>query len=561
MPMGLASLRHAPLLLVTALLASGAATAGDATAQTTSRDWLSYNGNHANDRFSPLSQINAANVNQLRRICTFSTDDTVAFQPSPVAAGGTLYFTTYNATYAIDGATCAERWRQVRPAKRPFLPVNRGVAYADGRVFRGTSDAHVLALDAATGHVAWDVVLGDGNKGESIPMAPIAWNGLLFVGTAGGDNFDVRARVYALDPATGRVVWRFDTVPDSGPAARTWLKRSAANPPTGGGMWTSLTVDTARGVLYVPTGNAAPDFVEQLHPGDNLYTTGILALEARTGRLLGFVQPIKHDFHDWDIAAAPALVTTRAGRSMLVAPGKDGLLYGIERSGIDRVATAPPGVRQMGGARDALYGTAGPNGMVVRYRTPTTTRSNTTTPLRSDRDTRFCPGSQGGTEWGGPAWNASLNMVFVNAVDWCTSVRLARLDTLRGAPGGAWTGDYQGGFGRQDPKDRWQGWLTAVDADNGQVRWKYRSRAPLLAPVTATAGGILITGEVTGDVLALDARTGRVLWRDDTGQAIGAGITPYEVNGAERFAVPTGINSPIWPVTGGPARVHVYGLR
>jgi outer membrane protein assembly factor BamB len=245
---------------------------------------------------------------------------------------------------------------------------------------------------------------------------------------------------------------------------------------------------------------------------------------------------------------------------MLAAAGKDGYLYGIDRSGIDRVANGADGARPSGAGTSGLYGPAGPNGLVVRYRTATTTRTNTTTPLSSTRDTRFCPGSQGGTEWGGPAWSASLNLLFVNAVDWCTSVRLARLDTLRGKRGAPWTGDYQGGFGRQDPKERWQGWLTAVDADNGQVRWKYRAKAPLLAPVTATAGGILFTGEVTGDVVALDARTGRVLWRDNAGQAIGAGITPYAVNGQERIAVPAGINSPIWPVTGGPARVYVYGL-
>jgi alcohol dehydrogenase (cytochrome c) len=535
------------------------AQAGGAAA-TASSDWLSYNGSYANDRFSPLGEITAANVARLRRVCTFTTNDSVSFQASPVVVNGVIYVSTYNTTYAVDGNSCVERWHNTRPAPRPFLPVNRGVGYADGRIFRGTSDAHLLALDTAGGRTLWDIALGDAAKGESIPMAPVSWHGMLFVGTAGGDNFDVRARVYAIDPATGRELWHFETVADSGASAATWLKRSAQNPPAGGGMWTSLSIDTARGILYVPTGNAAPDFAEQLHPGDNLYTTGILALEASTGRLLGFIQPIKHDFHDWDIAAAPALITTRAGRSMIAAPGKDGLLYGIDRSGINRNAALADGASQRRGARSGVYGAAGPDGMVVRFRTATTTRTNTTVRFSSTAETRFCPGSQGGTEWGGPAWNASLNLVFVNAVDWCTSVRLARLDTLRGKPGAPWTGDYQGGFGRQDPKERWQGWLTAIDGDNGKVVWKYRASAPLLAPVTATAGGIVLTGEVLGDIVALDARTGKVLWRDNTGQAIGGGITAYAVSGHERIAVPAGLNSPIWPVNGGPARVYVYGL-
>jgi alcohol dehydrogenase (cytochrome c) len=532
-------------------------------------DWISYNGNHANDRFSSLASITTSNVSELARICTFDSGDTTSFQNGPVVVNGVIYVTTHNSTYAVDGETCALHWKHTRSAPPAFLKVNRGVAYANGRLFRGSTDAHLVAIDAADGQTLWDIALGDPRIGESTPMAPIVWNDLVFIGTAGGDNFDVRARVYAIDAATGRQVWRFETVPESGPAAATWLRRSRDNPPTGGGMWTSLTVDTARGVLYVPTGNPAPDFVEQLHPGENLYTTGVLALDARTGRLLGFVQPIKNDFHDWDIAAAPALITTRGGRSLLAVAAKDGFLYGIDRAAVDQVAayrnerglsTVSGGDVGAPGSRATLYGIAGRDAMSVRYRAATTTHFNTTARFSSRRDTRFCPGTQGGTEWGGPAYDASLNLLFVNAVDWCTTVRLARLDTLRGRPGAAWTGEVGGGFGRMDPKERWQGWLTAIDADNGAVRWRHRSSTPLLAPVTATAGGLVFTGDLNGTVLAFDARTGRVLWFDTIRQAIGGGITPYMIDGRQRIAVPAGLNSPIWPVSGGPARVYVYGL-
>ncbi len=249
-------------------------------------DWISYNGNYANDRFSPLAEITTANVGQLRRVCTFDTGDTTSFQTGPVVVAGVIYVTTHNSTYAIDGDNCALRWKHTREAPPAFLKVNRGVAYGDGRVVRASTDARLYALDADNGRMLWSVTLGDPRIGESIPMAPIVWNGLVLVGTAGGDNFGVRARVYALEAATGREMWRFETVPETGPAVATWRRRSPDNPPTGGGMWTSLTVDSARGVLYVPTGNPAPDFVEQLHPGENLYTNGILALDARTGRLL-----------------------------------------------------------------------------------------------------------------------------------------------------------------------------------------------------------------------------------------------------------------------------------
>jgi alcohol dehydrogenase (cytochrome c) len=546
------------------------ATRTTVTVTPTVGDWISYNGGYANDRFSPLAEIRTTNVAQLRRICSFDSGDTTSFQTGPVVVNGVIYVTTHNSTYAVDGETCALRWRHTRSAPPGFLKVNRGVAYADGRLFRGSTDARFYALEAETGEMIWNVPLGDPRIGESTPMAPIAWNGLVFVGTAGGDNFGVRARVYALDAATGREVWRFETVPESGPALATWPRRSPQNPPTGGGMWTTLTVDSARGVVYVPTGNPAPDFIEQWHPGENLYTNAILALDARSGRLLSFVQPIKNDYHDWDIAAAPALITTRGGRSLLAAAGKDGYLYGIDRAAIDHFASSGPGNAMTGVSGGAIadrqsratvmYGLAGRDAMTVRYRTSTTTHLNTTQPFSSRRDTRFCPGSQGGTEWGGPAYDASLNLIFVNAVDWCTTVRLARLDTLRGRPGAAWTGEVGGGFGRMDPKERWQGWLTAIDADNGEVRWRYRSSTPLLAPSTATAGGVVFTGDLNGTVLALDARTGRLLWFDTTPQAIGGGITSYSVGGRQRIAVPAGLNSPIWPVTGGPARVYVYGF-
>ena len=165
--------------------------------------------------------------------------------------------------------------------------VNRGVAYSDGRLFRGTGDAHVVAIDAGDGRQLWDVAIGDPKIGESAPLAPIAWNGLVFAGNAGGDNFGVAGRIYALDAASGRVVWQFDTVPDSGPARATWLKASPANPPSGGATWTSYALDEANGILYVPRGQRRlPISRRRCARATNLYTNSLLALDAKTGRLL-----------------------------------------------------------------------------------------------------------------------------------------------------------------------------------------------------------------------------------------------------------------------------------
>ena len=519
---------------------------------TADRDWYFYNGSLSGERYSPLNQITVQNVGKMRQVCAFDTDDTVSFQSGPVIVDGTLYATAFQNTYAIDATTCTLRWRHSRPEPSTYLNVNRGVAFADNRLFRGTGDAHVIAIDASNGKTVWDVAIGDAKGGESAPIAPIAWQGLVFAGNAGGDNFGVRGRVYALDAATGRTVWQFNNIPESGPAAATWQKASTKNPPTGGATWTTYALDDQAGILYVPTGNPAPDFAEQMHPGDNLYAGSVLALEAKTGRLLDFIQLVKHDYHDWDVAAGPALISTKAGKTLLAAGAKDGHLYGLDRASVPQLA---------GGSSNTGQPTA-TRAFKVLYQTVLTTRENTDAPITSNADTRFCPGSQGGVEWNGPAYSRDLNLIFVNAIDWCTSVRLANLATLAGKPGMAWSGaaDPKAAFGRMDPFERAQGWLNAIDADTGQVRWKYRSGKPLVAAVTSTAGGLVFTGDLNGDVHAFDAKDGRELWHIATGKAIGGGVVSYEAKGKQYVAVAAGLNSGIWPVKGGSARVVIYAL-
>ena len=288
-------------------------------------DWPAYNGSYAGDRYSRLDEVTGQNVSSLRKTCTFDTGEKGTFQNGPVVVNGIIFLTTDVNTYAIDGATCEQKWKHTRDySPRSWLGVNRGVAYLDGRLFRGAGDGHVYAIDAATGRTVWDVSIADPKRGETVPLAPIAWNGMVFVGNAGGDNFGVTGRVYALSAADGHTIWQFNTVPDTGPARATWTKASPENPPTGGATWTSYTLDTQNGILYIPTGNVAPDFVAALHPGESLYTTSVLALDARTGRIAGYVQPVKNDQHDHDVAAAVALITTRGGRQLALAAAKDG---------------------------------------------------------------------------------------------------------------------------------------------------------------------------------------------------------------------------------------------
>ena len=514
-------------------------------------DWPTYNGSYAGDRFSWLDEVTSRNVSSLRKTCTFDTGEKGTFQNGPVVVDGVIFLTTDVNTYAIDGATCEQKWKHIRDySPHSWLGNNHGVAYLDGRLFRGSGDGHVYAIDAKTGRTVWDVSISDPKRGETIPLAPIAWNGMVFVGNAGGDTFGVTGHVYALSAMDGHTIWRFDTVPEAGPARATWPNASPENPPTGGATWTSYTIDTQNGILYIPTGNDAPDFVVALHPGKSLYTTSVLALDARTGRIAGYVQPVQDDQHDHDVAAAAALIVTRGGQQLALAAAKDGILYGIDRSEVRLDASVD--------AREKLA----PQSLVIRYRAVTTTRDNLDTLLSTDKSVRFCPGAQGGSEWNGPAYNPTLNIVFVNATDWCTSVKLANPDTLRGQPGMPWTGsaDPQAPFGKQDPKEMWGGWLTAFDADSGAARWKYHSSAPLLAAVTPTAGGLVFTGDLLGDVLAFDAASGKILWRDHVGNPMAAGVVSYEALGHQRIAVAAGKLSPLWPLESGTSRIIIFSL-
>ena len=375
------------------------------------------------------------------------------------------------------------------------------------------------------------MVAGDPKKGETFPAAPVAWDDLVFVGNAGGDNFGVTGRMMAFDARTGGRIWSFDLVPESGSAARSWPPATEVIPKGGGASWTSYAIDTTSGTIYVPTGNAAPDFLPETRPGANLYAYSVVALDAHMGSFRAHYQILARDFHDWDVAAAPALITTRGGRALLVAGGKDGHLYGIDRTSGQK-----------------------------RYVTPVTTIENAEAPFTSQA-TRFCPGVNGGVEWNGPSYSPATNTLYVNSIDWCTTVTVAPPSKLEGKDGLPWTGssELRQPFGLPDSTR--SGWLTAVNADDGHVEWKYASPTPLVAGITATAGGVVFTGDLNGDVLAFDAKNGRILWRSNTGQPIGGGVASYAVGTRQFIAVASGMHAPLtWQLKSSPAKVVVFAL-
>ncbi len=506
-------------------------------------DWPSYNRTLTSDRYATLETIDAKNVARLKVLCSFDTGEHTSFQTGLVQVDGALFATTEHDTFSIDPNNCKQNWRTHEEFPSGDLQVNRGLAWFDHRIFRGTTDGRVLAYDAKNGKRLWSTPIADAAKGESVPAAPIAWNGLVFIGNAGGDNKGVKGRMYALDAKDGHIVWEFYLVPKGpgdvarGPApadpaalaAASW-KNAKGFPITGGASWTSYSLDPTTGLLFIPAGNPAPDFVKETRPGENLFTSSVVILDAKTGAYQRHFQLVKRDFHDWDVSSAPTLFLSKKGHRLLAEAPKDGHLYLIDLT----------------------------SGKLL-YRKPVTTVENVEAPITS-AGTRFCPGSQGGAEWNGAAFDPAENLIFTGEVAWCTTVRAVAADSLANAAAGkAWSGATQG-FGTQDDQKSWSGWMTASDADTGERKWQFHAPYPLLGGVTPTTGRLLLFGDMGGNFYAFDAASGKKLFSINLGGAIGGGVITYDTGAGQKIAVAAGMTSPIWPTPKVTGKIVVLGL-
>jgi alcohol dehydrogenase (cytochrome c) len=271
----------------------------------------------------------------------------------------------------------------------------------------------------------------------------------------------------------------------------------------------------------------------------------VIAIDATNGRLLGYNQLVKRDTHDWDVDSAPTLATTRAGRRIIASANKDGLLTILDRSKIDRA--------------DAASGDQPPI-IPLLSQTPTTTRENVDAPLSREQPVHFCPGMGGGTEWNGAAFSPQTDSLFVGAVDHCAHVQLVRELTVP-SPGQVWFGSSGSMAEMADPPDTARGWLTAFDAENGRVRWKFKAAHPIVAGVTPTGGDLVFAADLGGDVFAFDQKDGRVLWQASAGQPIGGGLVVYQARGHEYLGIASGMSRSASPGAADKSRVLVYGLH
>jgi alcohol dehydrogenase (cytochrome c) len=519
-----------------------------AAANAAGGDWPSYNRTLTSERYAPLAEINAGAIGKLKVLCTYDTKQYSSFESGLIMVEGALIGTTFSDIFSIDPATCAENWRTHEDFPLSFLSAARGAAYWDGMLYRGSQDGRVLAYDFKTGKRIWQTAIADGTRGEFVSAAPIAWNGLVFIGNAGGDAKGGKGHLFALDAKTGAIVWEFFLVPKSesdrilGPLGESPLDTSTWNnapgiPISGGASWTSYTLDPATGELYVPVGNPGPAYAIGVRDGANLYTGSIVVLDAKTGAYKRHFKLVQKDWHDWDVASAPSLIETAGGKKLLSAAPKDGYLYGVD------LATN-----------------------AVIYRAPVTRIENVDQPFSVNSEVRFCPGATGGSEWNGPAYDPQTNLILTGEIEWCTTVKLQTEQQLRDVhTGGVWFGMATRNpfqiLGRQDDgRGAWGGWVYAVDADTGDWKWRLKSNYPVVGGMTPTAGGLVFFGDVGGNFYALDAATGEKLWGQKIGGAIGGGVIAYEAGGGEKIAVTTGLTGVSWPTESVTGKIVVLGL-
>jgi alcohol dehydrogenase (cytochrome c) len=493
------------------------------------RNWLMYRRTYDSWGYSPLDKINTRNVTDLVPVWSASTGTNEGHQSPPIVNDGTMFITTpFNQVLAFDAASGELLWRYRRqmPADiRMGHPTNRGVALYGDKVYMATSDAKVVALDARTGRVLWDKAVEDYNGGYYMTMAPLAARGKIMVGVSGGER-GIRGFVVALDAETGKEIWKTYTIPGPGePGADSWPGDSWK---TGGGpVWVTGSFDPALGLTYWGTGNPGP-WTGDRRPGDNLYTSSVLALDVDTGKLRGYHQYHWNDSWDWDEVSAPLLIDVqRDGRTVhgLVHPARDGYLWFLERadSGISFVAAKPYVHQNVFTSIDPKSGR------------PTYDESHKPA---VGRNATYCPSLWGGKDWPPAAYSPKTGFLYIPANEnLCSQMEGDETEYRRGQQfTAAQQGDLTVAAGATHI-----GELQAWNVKTRERAWTHEYASPNWGPVLATAGGIVFEGGTTDRYFhAFDAATGKQLWQYRTNSGITGVPTMFEVGGVQYVAVQSG---------------------
>jgi len=530
---------------------SGAGAAVSANAAGEDGQWLMAAKDYASTRFSGLDQINASNVGALKVAWTFSTGVNRGHEAAPLVVGDTMYLVTPypNILYALDlrnGGAVKWKYEPDPAAAAQGVAccdfVNRGAAYADGRLFYNTLDAHSVAVDAATGKEVWKTKLGDINKGETMTMAPLVVKGKVLVGNSGGE-FGVRGWIAALDAADGKVAWRaYSTGPDAdvliGPGFKPFYPKDQGSdlgvrtwPPDawkigGGTVWGWISYDPELNLIYHGTANPGP-WNPDARPGDNKWTCGVFARNPDTGEAAWHYQVGPHDLYDWDGINESILLDLPVGgqtRKVLVRPERNGYVYVMDRA-TGEVLSANPFAHNT-----ATRGVDLKTGELIHVEEKKTGLG------RVVRD--ICPAAPGAKDWEPSAFSPRTGLVYIPHQNLCMDFEGVEANYIAGTPYvGANVRMYAG-----PSEDGHRGEFTAWDPVAGRAVWKVNERFPVWSGAAVTAGDVVFYGTMEGWFKALDARTGQLLWQFKTGSGIiGQPVVYRGPDGRQYVAVLSGV--------------------
>lgn len=510
------------------------------------RNWLTYSGALNGQRYSKLSQITTANAKNLELKWVLQArppaEPASKYEATSLVVDGVLYTVEPpNVVVALDASTGRIFWTYAynpSPAARLCCGrVNRGLAILGNTLFMGTIDGKLIALDARDGHPVWTVSLGRPEAGYSVTVAPLIVKNMVIAGPAGGE-YGISGFLSAYDPATGKEIWRFNTVPLPGePGHETWGGDSWKH--GSGSIWTTGSYDADLNTIYWGVGNPGPDWNGDPRPGDNLYTSSVIALDADTGKLKWHYQFTPHDEFDFDSTQVPVLADlTWQGkpRKLLLFANRNGYFYVLDRTTGEFLLAKPFVKVNWASGFDAKgkpvqVGHSTPEGMLIY------------------------PNNQGGTNWYNPAFSPRTELFYIPSWMDTYSVNISRREEyVEGNQfgGGTATHDVPGlrpGFtNRRLPEMGW-GAIQAVDPHTGDVKWQFKMADVTDSGVLATAGDVVFAGGREGYFYALDAKSGAMLWKGMVGGQVTAGPVTYEVEGKQYVSVPAG------------SAVFTFGLR
>lgn len=497
-------------------------------------NWLMYGGDYGQTRFSSLGGINKSNVQDLVPVWSFQTGVVDGLTGMPLVVDGVIFLTTaWDHVFAIDARTGAELWHYQRrlpsTSELSFCcgPSNRGVSIWNDLLYLATLDAHLIALEARTGRVRWDVELGKSSDNLNAKQPPLVIGDKIFIGIAGGDSAS-RGFIDAYDAPTGRRLWRFYTVPGPGePGHETWPGDTWK---TGGGApWMHGTYDPELNQIYWGVGQAFPVYDTDARKGDNLYTDSVVALDPDTGKLKWHYQWTPHGVWDYDgVTENIPLEITYQGlqRKVIIHADRNGYFYAIDRTN-GQFLFAKPFVK-----------TTWAQGFTTEGRPIVNPKA-----VPTYEGVEVCPGAAGGKQWTGMAYSSRTRLAYVPAIENCAIFFNYGVDAkAKGLAPGPNGFRYLPGLA--------YGKLMAIDPANGQTKWEVKTRSPISASALATAGGLVFLGDSEGNLVGYDDQTGAILWSYQTGSGIRSGPVAFTIDGVEYIAIASGMGGAVHGFTG-----------